>query len=782
MAILRPTSQLESTDKFESTTLLKVSEKNTVNNSWSSRKLTGETLTNAILNSSGNYLNQKYGLPNENNPNYFPNITNAISTLLYGNNADGIDNFDGVIYDGRHDFSELPHFGGELESFEDEYNDTAVNLKTLKNFEKAGNSLLLNSGSVFTTTYNNIENQELKFINEDISQAPSTDSDKHNQYIFQIVGYESNVWEAPADGMFTCFGWVDEKNFDSIDSPNASRWIALEGLFITSSKNDNGEDVETPYWKILNLQPVIPNAFCSYVSFQFPVNKGMKLRLESGFNVGTNSDKYYSTQGSLTNHIPNSFIGGIYLKNKWEYESGTETSPAGVFYEDKYLSSVTNNFNPTSSPYIPSFGNNLQLTFNLANSSSPITTTIDKTMFVAWLSASIWNALSGLIPRTIVSDISSSNLNIVLDENNIARLSSTIDYHYKDVTELGQVYRLSTVTDGDTVKGETCERESPTYPTDGGDDGSGDGGGGDSGGDGGSGGGDDGGGDDSPTTQNHYALFLKVPVCPCDSTSRLTGNLEQYSSNLYIIENQTTPTFSGDILSASDGCYVSLATLSSLDDIAEIQENYSSAFTNYITALNNCAGQEGHIDGQGNIVHASEGHFTGEITSALCDSSSECYISDIFSSTAGESNGFSPIEGLPGKDHNVCIEVNYDEPTTENVFHMEYVITDSNGNEYNSDILDNGVEYNIDVPACHSFTVRAVVNNLPDDEEINNIFCGWRITDYTRCNSESLESAENILAGITSTYEEPVLIQKKLNEDEKNYSKLINDIKKEIED
>jgi hypothetical protein len=92
----------------------------------------------------------------------------------------------------------------------------------------------------------------------------------------------------------------------STGASNANRWVALEGLF------DTGIDDREPEWHIVQLQPMIPNEFCSYISFSLPVSKDMKLRITTGFKVGTNSDKYQSAPGSLTNHIANAFVGGIY--------------------------------------------------------------------------------------------------------------------------------------------------------------------------------------------------------------------------------------------------------------------------------------------------------------------------------------------------------------------------------------------------------------------------------------------------------------------------------------
>ena len=168
-----------------------------------------------------------------------------------------------------------------------------VNVESMRIFSSENSPLFIGDSSQFSTSYFNVENNLTLSSNE----APSVNGEKHNEYLFRINRTTSNEWAATDSGMFTCYGWVDEETEGEPD--NARRWIALEGLI-------GGE------WRILQLQPFIHNLFCSYVSFSFPVSKGFRLRLRTGFRVGTNSNKYQSMQGSLTNHIANAFVGGVY--------------------------------------------------------------------------------------------------------------------------------------------------------------------------------------------------------------------------------------------------------------------------------------------------------------------------------------------------------------------------------------------------------------------------------------------------------------------------------------
>ena len=179
-------------------------------------------------------------------------------------------------------------------------------------------SIHSDSKSSFTTYYHSLENNNPKYEvipnarNTQIDEAPATDSDKHNRYLFKITEHTSNTYVCGTAGWFTCYGWVSEKETYAAKSEsgdgigrqdNSKRWAALEGNFGTSS---------APKWKILQVQPVLPGNYCNYISFSLPVRKNLELRIVTGFNVGKNSGKWSNVPGSLTNHIPNAFIGGIY--------------------------------------------------------------------------------------------------------------------------------------------------------------------------------------------------------------------------------------------------------------------------------------------------------------------------------------------------------------------------------------------------------------------------------------------------------------------------------------
>ena len=123
-----------------------------------------------------------------------------------------------------------------------------------------------------------------------------------NEYIFRIRQGEresESSWVSPASGIFTCYGWLDEINSDKVSNEN--RWVALLG-----------RQSQLGVWTILQVQPFIKNNYLSYVGFTFPVHKGMELKIQTGFSVGSNSDKYFRSNSSLANHIANAFLGGVY--------------------------------------------------------------------------------------------------------------------------------------------------------------------------------------------------------------------------------------------------------------------------------------------------------------------------------------------------------------------------------------------------------------------------------------------------------------------------------------
>lgn len=146
------------------------------------------------------------------------------------------------------------------------------------------------------------ENSPL-FIGADaVTDGKLTTSKEYNTAYRMIVqGRVSNEIICQTSGVFTCFGWLDEP--ENKRKNNATRWVSLEGNITTGDSNE---------WRILQLQPFIGNNFCSYVGFTFPVKRGLKLRISTGFVVGTNSNKYYNVEGSLTLNSPNTFVGSIY--------------------------------------------------------------------------------------------------------------------------------------------------------------------------------------------------------------------------------------------------------------------------------------------------------------------------------------------------------------------------------------------------------------------------------------------------------------------------------------
>lgn len=261
------------------------------NNSYISKSVTFLKISEQLINDVVEYFNNEYGLTSHIN---LEDMYDDIKAYW-----DGTTTTSKKTAVGHHYFMEAPFI---INSITGEWTNSSninrvVNIKSLIEFTKNENSIYLNSKCTFTTNYYSIELQKDE-QRIGIEHAPSTEVEKHNAFIFRLVGTESEVWTCPASGWFTCYGWVDENSPDN--NQPSSRWIVIEGK------------TENEGWKILQLTPFISSAICSYVSFSFPVKEGLQLRLRSGFKVGTNSGKYWSQRNSLTNHVANSFVGGVY--------------------------------------------------------------------------------------------------------------------------------------------------------------------------------------------------------------------------------------------------------------------------------------------------------------------------------------------------------------------------------------------------------------------------------------------------------------------------------------
>lgn len=216
-------------------------------------------------------------------------------------------------------FKTTPKIEGSLTTFPSSVDEYAVNVRTARNMLYTMSPFFIGPNSLFFSKEMNVENS----YEEEIHEAPTSESEKHNRYLFRMVGYHSvNVWKATESGIFTCWGWVDMQN-DPYAGSNCNAWIALEGMI-------DGK------WRILQLRPFDKNngMQLSYVSFTFPVEKDLELRLTSGFRVGTNSNKYQSANGSLANHIANCFVGGIYKANVFEQNTSRSRDAAFETGED----------------------------------------------------------------------------------------------------------------------------------------------------------------------------------------------------------------------------------------------------------------------------------------------------------------------------------------------------------------------------------------------------------------------------------------------------------------
>lgn len=260
------------------------------NSMYSSKKLELGRLTDYVVEKTRDAFTLDYGLGENIDFNY---LKNGVDCYLDGSETE--------VLKGEHIFSIAPTVNGRILDNFDSNKKRVATVETLSAFTSEYSPLFLSDSSDFITNYYNVETQQT-LEQHGIAHAPSTETEKHNAFIFRMVGTQSlGTWECPRSGWFMCYGWVDEESHENNDT--VSRWVALEGEF-------DGE------WKILQFFPIVANTdsaqYCSYVTFSLPVHKGLKLRLRSGFKVGTNSGLYWNVRGSMTSHIANAFVGGIY--------------------------------------------------------------------------------------------------------------------------------------------------------------------------------------------------------------------------------------------------------------------------------------------------------------------------------------------------------------------------------------------------------------------------------------------------------------------------------------
>lgn len=117
---------------------------------------------------------------------------------------------------------------------------------------------------------------------------------------------EGNDVTTPSAGMLVLYGWLADNG--TIDT--AKCWVALQGYI----KNE---------WRTLQMQPWILGSRhqnMQYVGFNTLVAKGLKLRIQTGFDIDYNSSAYQMVDNTLVNNtnvylqtnIGPSFIGSLY--------------------------------------------------------------------------------------------------------------------------------------------------------------------------------------------------------------------------------------------------------------------------------------------------------------------------------------------------------------------------------------------------------------------------------------------------------------------------------------
>ena len=307
---------------------------------YASRSITAGNLSKKIEGNVRENLINENGLPAGLNVS---DLSTAISTIAY----------EDFTFNGEKTFLKDPTIDNSpLSSFSDDssLNKYSVNYETLKKFTNMNASPSIGpnfgfvtrlSGTNQTSALQNIfkpkqENGQWTFspepywvFNTNVKNLAA------NQYIFKIDPgeRESKTWKAPASGIFTCYGWLDEMNNPS--QSNESRWVALMGK--EELLKENG-------WAILQVQPFIKNNYLSYVGFTFPVKKGMELKIVTGFAVGSNSNKYFASNSSIANNVGNAFLGGVYTGLSAFNEGTGDNYSTGPLDNDYVTSALLKNY------------------------------------------------------------------------------------------------------------------------------------------------------------------------------------------------------------------------------------------------------------------------------------------------------------------------------------------------------------------------------------------------------------------------------------------------------
>jgi hypothetical protein len=127
----------------------------------------------------------------------------------------------------------------------------------------------------------------------------------------------SNEWTTPAAGNLVVYGWLDSTAaLNNKAIPSA--FCVLEANINSTKENEN--------WEIISVQPVIPAKNITYVGFNVPVKKNLKIRVRTGFNVGAKSGGYSNENDgydTLANITANGFKCMVYSSVKYDTSNDT---------------------------------------------------------------------------------------------------------------------------------------------------------------------------------------------------------------------------------------------------------------------------------------------------------------------------------------------------------------------------------------------------------------------------------------------------------------------------
>lgn len=160
-------------------------------------------------------------------------------------------------------------------------------------------------------TTKKMPNGDIVYSNISVNHDKTENTD-YTQMKIEVGNKISNDWICPATGNLVVYGWLD-----SSDVLNNK---AIPSAYCVLEAKINNE------WEIISAQPVIPSKSITYVGFNVPVHKDLRIRARTGFTVGAKSGQFSNEQDgndTLANSTPNGFKCMIFSNKDYRLANDT---------------------------------------------------------------------------------------------------------------------------------------------------------------------------------------------------------------------------------------------------------------------------------------------------------------------------------------------------------------------------------------------------------------------------------------------------------------------------